>query len=106
MINISPETFIQALQGFVSCRRIEKYLCLDEVAAIEENDGEGDIVLSSATFTWPRDETAFENGLVIDAVSNAATPKTAFTLADLNLRFPKGKLSLICGRLGKFTVRW
>lgn len=99
-LNAIPETFIQALQGFVSCRRIEKYLCLDEVAAIEENDGEGDIVLSSATFTWPRDETAFENGLVIDAVSNAATPKTAFTLADLNLRFPKGKLSLICGRLG------
>ncbi|OXG63652.1 ATP-binding cassette transporter [Cryptococcus neoformans CHC193] len=99
-LNAIPETFIQALQGFVSCRRIEKYLCLDEVAAIEENDGEGDIVLSSATFTWPRDETAFANELVIDAVSNAATPKTAFTLADLNLRFPKGKLSLICGRLG------
>ncbi|KIR78450.1 ATP-binding cassette transporter [Cryptococcus gattii EJB2] len=97
---LRPETFIQALQGFVSCRRIEKYLCLDEVAAIEENDGESDIVLSSATFAWPRDETAFTNELTINAVSNAATPKTAFTLADLNLRFPKGKLSLICGRLG------
>lgn len=99
-LNAIPETFIQALQGFVSCRRIEKYLCLDEVAAIEENDGESDIVLSSATFAWPRDETAFTNELTINAVSNAATPKTAFTLADLNLRFPKGKLSLICGRLG------
>ncbi|KAE8542519.1 hypothetical protein D1P53_001298 [Cryptococcus gattii VGV] len=99
-LNAIPETFIQALQGFVSCRRIEKYLCLDEVAAIEENDGESDIVLSSATFAWPRDETAFTNELAINAVSNVATPKTAFTLADLNLRFPKGKLSLICGRLG------
>ncbi|KIR29354.1 ATP-binding cassette transporter [Cryptococcus deuterogattii LA55] len=99
-LNAIPETFIQALQGFVSCRRIEKYLCLDEVAAIEENDGESDIVLSSATFAWPRDETVLTNELAINSVSNAATPKTAFTLADLNLRFPKGKLSLICGRLG------
>ncbi|WWD20306.1 hypothetical protein CI109_104782 [Kwoniella shandongensis] len=96
-LNALPETFIQALQGFVSCKRIEKYMSLAEVAPVDENDGEGDIVLSSATFTWPRDDSAH----VIDSTrSTATTPKNAFTLADLSLRFPKGKLSLICGRLG------
>ncbi|OCF33530.1 ATP-binding cassette transporter [Kwoniella heveanensis BCC8398] len=90
-----PETFIQALQGFVSCRRIEKYLSLAEVTPIEENDGSGDIVLTSATYTWPRDDSAIQG-----FKSTAPTPKSAFTLADLTLRFPKGKLSLICGRLG------
>lgn len=32
--------------------------------------------------------------------STATTPKNAFTLADLTLRFPRSELSLICGRLG------
>ncbi|WRT69694.1 uncharacterized protein IL334_006684 [Kwoniella shivajii] len=99
-LNALPETFIQALQGFVSCRRIEKYLSLDEIAPIEENDGKGDIVLQSATFTWPRDDSASASTNDGNARSTATTPKNAFTLADLSLRFPHGKLSLICGRLG------
>ncbi|WWC65828.1 uncharacterized protein I303_108450 [Kwoniella dejecticola CBS 10117] len=100
-LNALPETFIQALQGFVSCRRIEKYLSLAEVAPIEENDGSGDILLSSATYTWPRDDSATSTARNGVSRSTATTPKNAFTLADLTLRFPKGKLSLICGRLGQ-----
>ncbi|KAK8849677.1 hypothetical protein IAR55_005012 [Kwoniella newhampshirensis] len=96
-LNALPETLIQALQGFVSCKRIEKYMSLAEVAPVEENDGQGDIVLSSATFTWPRDDSAHSTN---PSRSTATTPKNAFTLADLSLRFPRGKLSLICGRLG------
>ncbi|WVF68276.1 hypothetical protein IAT40_003041 [Kwoniella sp. CBS 6097] len=72
-----------------------KYLSLAEVAPIEENDGDSDIILTSATYTWPRDDSAIQG-----PKSTATTPKSAFTLADLTLRFPKGKLSLICGRLG------
>jgi ABC-type multidrug transport system fused ATPase/permease subunit len=49
----------------------------------------GDIVMTNATFTWPRDTSG-----------DANTPKNVFTLADLTLRFPQGQLSLICGRLG------
>ncbi|WVQ95827.1 hypothetical protein IAU59_002926 [Kwoniella sp. CBS 9459] len=94
-LNALPETFIEVLQGFVSCRRIEKYLSLAEVAPVEENDGTGDIILTSATYTWPRADSGIPGGK-----STATTPKNAFTLADLTLRFPKGKLSLICGRLG------
>ncbi|CAK9783969.1 P-loop containing nucleoside triphosphate hydrolase protein [Cutaneotrichosporon oleaginosum] len=92
-LNALPETFMQALQGFVSCRRIEKYMTLAEVNAASDFDG-GDIVLTNATFTWPKDDSA--NGLK----STVPTPRPAFSLADLTLRFPKGKLSLICGRLG------
>nr|XP_019043546.1 ATP-binding cassette transporter [Kwoniella bestiolae CBS 10118]OCF22476.1 ATP-binding cassette transporter [Kwoniella bestiolae CBS 10118] len=99
-LNALPETFIEALQGFVSCRRIEKYLSLAEVAPIQENNGEGDIILSSATYTWPRDESATPMAQNNPSRSTATTPKNAFTLADLSLRFPRGKLSLICGRLG------
>lgn len=100
-LNALPETFIQALQGFVSCRRIEKYMALAEVAKVDEFEAGGDIVLSSATFTWPRDDSATaEDAANGKTKSTAATPKNAFTLADLSLRFPNGQLSLICGRLG------
>ncbi|WVQ79183.1 hypothetical protein IAT38_001279 [Cryptococcus sp. DSM 104549] len=99
-LNSLPETFIQALQGLVSCRRIEKYLSLSEVSPIEESIEQGDIVLSSATFTWPQDDSAAPKDSLLQSQSAAPTPKNAFTLADLSLRFPHGQLSLICGRLG------
>ncbi|WVO13896.1 hypothetical protein L204_101520 [Cryptococcus depauperatus] len=98
-LNAIPVAFIDALQGFVSCKRIEKYLSLAEVPVIEESDGLEDIILSSATYTWPRNDLthAVDEGLV---TRSTITPKNSFTLANLNLRFPRGKLSLICGRLG------
>lgn len=56
--------------------------------------GGEDIVLADASFTWPSEETTTSK-------EAASTPKNAFTLADLNLRFPASRLSLICGRLGE-----
>ncbi|KAL1411123.1 hypothetical protein Q8F55_002073 [Vanrija albida] len=94
-LNALPETFIAALQGFVSCRRIEKYMSLAEVNDVEPFDG-GDIVLVNATLTWPKDDSSSGSG----KKSTAPTPRPDFSLADLSLRFPEGKLSLICGRLG------
>ena len=87
------------MAGFVSCRRIEKYLSLAEVQSASHTDPGADITMTSATFTWPRDDSAAPqaNG----SRSTAVTPKTAFLLFDLSLRFPHGKLSLICGRLGR-----
>ena len=35
--------------------------------------------------------------------SVASTPRQKFQLNDLNLKFPKGELSLICGKLGEFV---
>lgn len=92
-LNALPEMLIEMLQGFVSCRRIEKYMSLPEVTDVEPFAG-GDIVLRNATYTWAKDESKTA------AKSAAPTPRPEFSLADLSLRFPAGKLSLICGRLG------
>lgn len=73
----------------MSCRRIEKYLAFSEVDQSQFNTSD-DIALTNASFTWPKD----------DSDAAVATPKNVFTLADLTLRFPRGELSLICGRLG------
>lgn len=89
--------------GLVSCRRIERYLHQEEVTSDIQSDGEGDIVLANATFTWPRVAdipTTGTSGSISLASSVAPTPKAMFTLADMTARFPHGKLSLICGRLG------
>lgn len=89
--------------GFVSCRRIERYLHQEEVVSEAQSDGEGDIVLANATFTWPRladCPVPGSDGTRSLASSVAPTPKAMFTLADLSVRFPHGALSLICGRLG------
>ncbi len=73
-------------------------MTLNEVSRIEPYNGDGDIILTNATFTWPRDDSTPLNA--DGTISTAATPKNAFTLADMTLRFPAGELSLICGRLG------
>jgi ABC-type multidrug transport system fused ATPase/permease subunit len=96
-----PETAISMIQGFVSLRRIQKYLSQAEVTPGSQNDD--DIVaLRSATITWPRDVAyGTSTGLPSTAPSATNTPKSsAFTLADLTIDFPKGKLSLISGPLG------
>lgn len=64
-------------------------------------DGTGDIILNNATFGWSKDDSSAP---AEGANSTAPTPKNAFTLADLTLRFPKGQLSLICGRLGEAYI--
>lgn len=73
-----------------------------EIPRAEPFDAAGDIVLNNATFAWPRDDSNDE----IDAggKSTATTPKAAFTLADMTLTFPRGELSLICGRLGTWLT--
>lgn len=77
-------------------RRIEKYLQGAEVAHVAPLDGTQEkIALQSATITWPQDRAGAST-----APSAASTPKQKFVLVDLSLEFPKGELSLICGKLG------
>ena len=83
------QSYIVLTPGFVSCRRIEKYLSSSEVSRAPPHDASGDIVLQDATFVWPVDDSA---------ESHDQTP--SFALSSINLRFPKGVMSLICGRLG------
>ncbi|KLO19365.1 multidrug resistance-associated ABC transporter [Schizopora paradoxa] len=96
-LNALPETFISMLQGFVSVRRIEKYLHTAEIKVPPPFDGtQQRIVLQSATISWPVDKTAASSV----PSSAASTPRRKFILVDLSLKFPDGELSLICGKLG------
>ncbi|KAH9050918.1 ATP-binding cassette transporter [Lactarius deliciosus] len=85
-LNALPETLINMLQSFVSLRRIEKFAPVPPLGG-----NPSPIAFQGATVTWPRDR----------ALSSASsTPKTKFMLMDLNIVFPKGELSLVCGKLG------
>ena len=99
-LNTLPETFVNMLQSLVSMRRVEKYLQSVEVSAVPPLDGASrPIAFQSATVTWPQARNAASAGS--SATSSAAsTPKRKFMLLDLTLDFPRGELSLICGKLG------
>jgi ABC-type multidrug transport system fused ATPase/permease subunit len=94
-LNALPETFINMLQGFVSLRRIERYLISQEIPPAPYSEEGGPIVFNSATISWP--QSRFTGSTPASVVS---TPRKRFVLMDLNLDFPLGELSLICGRLG------
>lgn len=92
-----PETFINVLQSIVSMRRISKYLNATEVSEVAPlHEQEGIIAFNSATISWPRDRAPGSS-----MSSAASTPRQKFQVNDLNLSFPQGELSLICGKLGK-----
>ncbi len=94
-LNALPETFINMLQGFVSLKRIERYLMSPEVPPAPHTECDGPIMFNSATISWP--QSRFTGST---PASVASTPRKRFVLMDLNLDFPLGGLSLICGRLG------
>lgn len=86
------------LQGFVSLRRIEKYLHGAEVNPVPPLDMQSQqIALQNATITWPQDRL-HQSGSATPSTNG--TPRTKFVLLDLALSFPEGELSLVCGKLG------
>jgi ABC-type multidrug transport system fused ATPase/permease subunit len=83
-------------KSFVSLRRIEKYLNGAEVTSVPPLDQQSKIVaFQSCTVTWPQ-----ERASTSQASSASSTPQQKFVLVDLNLDFPRGGLSLVCGKLG------
>ena len=95
-----PSSLTIPLQSFVSLRRIEKYLHSAEVAPVPLlSESFPPIAFQGATVTWPQDRARSGSGSA-GASSVAATPRTKFMLTDLNVIFPKGELSLVCGKLG------
>lgn len=93
LCSVLPETFIQTLQSFISVRRIEKYMALAEIDPVAPTES-GLIAMKSATISWPQDKAP-------KAASLAATPDGCrFTLSNVNVNFPEGQLSLICGKMG------
>ncbi|KZT35927.1 hypothetical protein SISSUDRAFT_1064088 [Sistotremastrum suecicum HHB10207 ss-3] len=126
-LNALPETFINMLQSLVSVRRIEKYLASAEVPHVppfspsssspsssssKPKPASEDYIIAAngATITWPQDRAGSSASASASALrtspgsatsSTAPTPrKNKFVLVDVNLRFPVGELSLICGKLG------
>ncbi|KAJ3748238.1 multidrug resistance-associated ABC transporter [Lentinula raphanica] len=96
-LNALPETFINMLQSLVSMRRIEKYLNTAEIIPVPPLSEQPEtIAFQSCTVTWPQDR----NGGDSAPPSVASTPRQKFILVDLNLKFPPGELSLVCGKLG------
>ena len=90
-------------QGFVSLRRIEKYLASPEVSPIPslaEATYDIRIALHSATITWPQDRSAGRSRSI--GPSAAATPSLngKFVLRDLSISIPVGEMTLVCGKLG------
>lgn len=78
-------------------RRIEKYLLGAEVAPVPPaEDQDSTIALQNATITWPQERMRSMSS----SSSAASTPRTKFVLMDLCITFPRGELSLICGKLG------
>ena len=80
-------------QAFVSLRRIEKYLYLAEVREPSEHSTRRvlDVAFQSATVRWPQIRPAF---------SKRNTPGNGFSLTDISTTFPRGELSLVCGKIG------
>ena len=77
-------------------RRIEKYLNGAEVEHVPPLDQQSKILaFQSCTVTWPQDRASSSQ-----ASSAASTPRSKFMLLDLTLNFPRGELSLVCGKLG------
>ncbi|KAJ7265915.1 P-loop containing nucleoside triphosphate hydrolase protein [Mycena haematopus] len=86
-----PNSVIKILQVTLSLRRIEKYLELAEVTPVPPLEHQTQTIsFQCCSVTWPQN-------------TSSSTPMNTphkFILADLNLAFPTGELSLICGKLG------
>jgi ABC-type multidrug transport system fused ATPase/permease subunit len=83
-------------QSLVSLKRIEKYINGAEVSRVSPLEEQSPTIgFQSATVTWPQDRS-----VASVPPSAASTPRQKFVLLDLNLTFPQGELSLICGKLG------
>ncbi|KAJ7896009.1 multidrug resistance-associated ABC transporter [Mycena olivaceomarginata] len=86
-----PNSVVKILQVVLSLRRIEKYLELSEITPAPPLKHQSQVItFDSCSVTWPRNAS----------LSTPINTPQKFTLANLNLTFPTGELSLVCGKLG------
>ncbi|GAA5864423.1 hypothetical protein JCM1840_000490 [Sporobolomyces johnsonii] len=100
-LNIIPDIVVNGLQCIVSLRRIERYLGEPEVDLVpslpsSEEAEEPPVAFRKATVTWPQVDSTKKDG----AATPNSTDAKAFELQEIDVEFPKGEMSLICGRLG------
>lgn len=106
------------MQAYVSVKRIEAFLeepeCDDYVSTLKRDFSKEPAVdmdaqrlgIENGTFVWVGSERPLESPagvdvtITSDAGSNTGAPSGPFVLADVNVDFPIGKLTLITGPTG------
>jgi len=96
-LNVLPEAFIELIQALVSVRRVEKYLAEEEISFdAPAPNSEIKLGFKDATITWNATNPV-EGAAHTPAEGNS---KPGFVLKDVNLDFPIGELSVVCGATG------
>jgi pantothenate kinase len=87
------------VQSLVSAKRIEKYMSLAEVSnlqSIKDSILDPTVKLVSASISWSQQRPQSTS-----VSATPVTPRSRFIISDLSAEFPSGKLSLVCGKLGR-----
>ncbi|CAA7267286.1 unnamed protein product [Cyclocybe aegerita] len=93
-----PEFFIEAVQAFVSLRRIEGYLNLADVQPLRKPVNPRDdsrVSLRNATISWPQICSTADG-----EEQSYSSRRGLFSLVDVTTTFPRDEISLICGKIG------
>ncbi|CAM0141904.1 hypothetical protein VKS41_004394 [Umbelopsis sp. WA50703] len=107
-LNVLPEAFIESLQFWISVKRVQTYLDEPEIDSPPPIDMSvpSRIALSNATVTWPsvaenaQKQVEPQSGVNSSASSTTAKNGEGFILKDIDIEFPNGELSIICGSTG------
>ncbi|KAI2616070.1 P-loop containing nucleoside triphosphate hydrolase protein [Hypoxylon sp. NC1633] len=83
-LSVIPELTTDLLDAWVSVKRIDTYLRGAEISKITKEADE--VTFDNASIAWPSD--------------NQEDNPDRFVLRDLNIKFPKGELSVISGKTG------
>ncbi|KAF7308067.1 Multidrug resistance-associated ABC transporter protein [Mycena kentingensis (nom. inval.)] len=87
-LSLLTDTLVNIVQSYVSLRRVEAYLGTREISLAPPLAAQAkEIAFRGCTVTWPQSTTGSDSA-------------SAFALRDLELEFPRGELSVVCGRLG------
>ncbi|GAA5840283.1 hypothetical protein JCM9279_002335 [Rhodotorula babjevae] len=108
-----PTSITQLLQTWVSIQRLEQFFQDEEVdpwvsslrsdtaAPSSSADGGVEVGISSGTFKYhEKDSAEATPAPPAPAASADGDAERKFELADVDVRFPEGKLSLVCGPTG------
>ncbi|KAK4158804.1 92fa4e65-f2b9-41ea-8f4e-0e0d5e2b8a44 [Cladorrhinum sp. PSN259] len=83
-LSFIPELTTDALDAWVSIKRIEEYLNSPDVEKVSKDSNE--VAFDNVSIAWP---------------ANEDTPEAErFVLRDINIKFPTGELSVISGKTG------
>lgn len=83
-LSVIPELTTDALDAWVSIKRVEEYLNSPEISKVKKVAPE--VAFENATIAWPADDEIDDS--------------ERFVLRNINVTFPQGELSVISGKTG------